>query len=143
MNQHPQAPQHPHPTQAHHGPNPGAAYAVHAPQGYEFTEEQSRIIGSASTWSLVLAVISGLQCFVGLRNENYANVAIHGLTTLFLVIAGESLRKVVKTQGQDVPQLIKALGSFGHLLQIRLIVLVIAALVLGLVGVAALVKAAH
>ncbi len=108
------------------------------PPSYEFTEPENSVIGSCATWTMILGVLEILQGaskMVG-KNSSTLNLVVHVAMGVMLIVASQSLRKVVTTQGLDVPHLMKALDNFGQVLLIR-IVLLILALVLVVVAVLA------
>lgn len=97
------------------------------PPSYEFNEGENAIIKSCATWAMILGVIQILEGASKLFGKNSSTLAliVHVAMGALLIVASQSLGKVVTTQGQDVPHLMKALDNFGQVLLIRIVLLVL------------------
>jgi hypothetical protein len=107
---------------------PQQPYVQQQPMGYEFTEPENSIVGSCATWTMVLGIIEileGASKLVG-KNSSTLGLVVHVAMGIMLIVASQSLRKVVTTQGQDIPHLMKALDNFGQVLLIRIVLLILA-----------------
>ncbi|MBI2395796.1 MAG: hypothetical protein HYV09_39895 [Deltaproteobacteria bacterium] len=109
------------------------------PPSYEFGEAENSIIKSCATWTMVLGIIQILEGASKLFGEGKStlNLIVHVAMGVLLIVASQSLTKVVTTQGQDIPHLMKALDNFGQVLLIRIILLVFA-LIIAVIAVVAI-----
>lgn len=107
---------------------------------YEFDAAQNRILRSAATWTLALGIILLVQAVLQLVQIAIFGALANGAMGTMLILTSGALRKVVSTQGQDVPYLMKALSNFSNMLLFRSILFLLAIALIG--GIAALVVVA-
>lgn len=105
------------------GPPPGG--------GYEFTQDENRVIGSAGLWARVLAIISFVNAALGLLNCNPFTVIMNAIYGAFFLMGGNALAAVVNTQGNDIGNMMQAMSKLGTVFKIRVwTTIVVAALML-------------
>ena len=115
-------------------------------KGYEFTEQENSVISALGTAMLIVSIVLWLSGLALLLLSIYA-IAIVGIGIAVLVMslgmylwkAARSMRKIVKTQGQDIMHLMEAVENLTDYFKtigiVLLIVLGIAILGLLVVGV--------
>jgi hypothetical protein len=89
-----------------YGPPPGEGGG-----GYEFNDAENKIIGGCALWARVLAIILYVLGALGLLQCNVFTAAINGVVGTFLLLGGNSLSAVVRTQGNDVANMMQALSK--------------------------------
>lgn len=120
-------------------PNPYQAPGSSAPAGgtysamYEFDAAQNRVLGQTASWTLALGIVLVVQGAFQLVQLAIFGALANGAMGVMLILASNALRKVVSTQGQDVPYLMKALSNFGNMLLFRSILFLLAILFIGTV----------
>jgi hypothetical protein len=111
---------------------------------YEFDAEENRVIGSAAMWARVLGVVLIIVGASALLNCNVISTALNVAVAIFLLGGGNSLARVVTTEGNDIGNMMMALSKLGTAFKIRVIASIIAAaLVLGILLIVGLVLAAR
>lgn len=104
---------------------------------YEFSEKQNKIIGQLALWMVVFGVLVLIHSVViiiipsllAMLREGFALSGVLqifvGLIILFFGLAfllpTDNLRRIVKTQGNDIDELMAALGEIARYLGIALI----------------------
>jgi hypothetical protein len=111
-------------------PPPGSAL------DYELDEEENKVIANTALWARVLGGVTIGQGVLQMRNFSFGaliglalSLAVGGL----LFGAATSFSAVVKTQGNDVVNLMQAIDKLGTVLRFRVILTMIV-VVLGLVA---------
>jgi uncharacterized membrane protein YvbJ len=104
--------------------------------GYEFTEEQNRVIGSLASsmgWvSAILVILGLLELVVGIAKVSRGGIAAIIQAAVLLVIAwlthkaSKEFREITTTQGNDVGHLMDALEALRELYRIQVILIVLA-----------------
>jgi len=111
---------------------------------YEFSEMENQIIektaSRAKTWGIISIVIGALQALVGLGSfaaPQLAGTLIQGIVSIIIGVtflgAGNSLKAVVDTQGNDIPHMMTALQKIGSAFFIQIVMTIIAVVLVGLV----------
>jgi hypothetical protein len=104
--------------------------------GYEFTEEQNRVIGglaSSMGWVSAIMVIIGLvQLVVGIVQLSKGGLVALLSAVVYLVVgwlthkASKEFREITTSQGNDLGHLMDALGALRQLYRIQVIVIIVA-----------------
>jgi hypothetical protein len=119
------------------GPPPTAA-------DYEFDAEENRVIASAALWARILGVVLIVTGAAALLNCNVISTALNVSIAVFLIGGGNSLARVVNTQGNDIGNMMMALSKLGTAFKIRVIASIVAAvIVLALLLLVAVIMAAR
>jgi hypothetical protein len=108
-------------------------------QGYEFSESQNELIrdlsGKMNVYSIIMLVVGALALIVGVIQIAKGGIlsAIQGLTTGvigFLTLqAANSFKRIVETEGNDIENLMGALGELRKLYTLQIVLII-----LGFVG---------
>jgi uncharacterized membrane protein YvbJ len=118
--------------------------------GYEFTEEQNRVIGSLASsmgWVSAILVIFGLlQLVVGIAKVSKGGIAAIVQAVVLLVMAwlthkaSKEFREITTSEGNDMGHLMDALEALRKLYRIQVILIVVAvavvflAIVIGMIA---------
>jgi hypothetical protein len=93
----------------------------YAPQSYdyEFNDAENKVIGNCATWARVLAIVWFVLGALAIFNCNPFTPIYNGVTGGFMMSAGGSLSAVVKTQGNDVANMMAALRKMRTVFAVR------------------------
>jgi hypothetical protein len=104
--------------------------------GYEFTEEQNRVIGglaSSMGWvSAIIVIIGLLQLFVGIAQVSKGGIGAIVQAVVLLVVgwlthkASKEFREITTSEGNDLGHLMDALEALRNLYRIQVILIVVA-----------------
>jgi hypothetical protein len=104
--------------------------------GYEFTEEQNRVIGSLASsmgWvSAIIVIVGLLQLVVGIAQVSKGGIAAIAQAAVYFVVgwlthkASKEFREITTSEGNDVGHLMDALGALRVLYRIQVIVILVA-----------------
>lgn len=97
------------------------------PPSFEFAKEDHGVFASAAFWLRALAVMSFAEAVVDLvsKDRNTVGAGLSVLIGILLFNAAKSFRAVVDTQGEDIPQLMKALDGIGNVLMLRIVMAIL------------------
>ncbi len=91
---------------------------VQQPPGYEFTERQNSVVSGLGTAMIILSIVwyaSGILVILGGALSLNIVMFILGFFVVslghYLRMAFLSMRRIVNTQGNDIPQLIEAVDN--------------------------------
>ena len=107
---------------------------------YEFTSRENETIGKAATWSLALAGASSIMVIVhivfaligiDLRGTSLrliifdvgagvVSASCYLMAAVLFAVAGGALRRVVRTQGNDLQHMLKALDTLHRIFVLRI-----------------------
>jgi hypothetical protein len=107
---------------------------------YEFTSRENETIGKTATWSLALAVASFIMAIVHLAfaftgaelsdtsiellffdvGAGVASASCYLAAGILFVIVGGALRRVVRTEGNDLTHMLKALDTLHRIFVLRI-----------------------
>lgn len=95
-------------------------------EDYEFNAEENGMIGRAALWSRVLGALQLLEAAHALYGKNILGAIFYIVVGFYLLRGGGALDKVVKTDGNDIPHLMTALGEIASSFRVRVIAVGIA-----------------
>ena len=109
-----------------------------APGAFEFSESQNKVFGKTSVWITALAGFTFLNAVGQLvaKDPSIFTAICYFVIGFLLLSAASSFRKIVTTQGSDVPNLMAALNTFSSVLLGRIIGLVVVMFLFTLLAVA-------
>jgi hypothetical protein len=112
-----------------YGP-PGGPSAFGAPrpmQGeYEFNETENQTIAAAARWARALGIVLVVNGALMILNCNIIGAALNIWVGAYFISGGGSLDSVVKTQGNDVANMMQALTKLATAFKIRVIITLVA-----------------
>jgi len=104
--------------------------------GYEFTEEQNRVIGSLASsmgWvSAILVIVGLLQLVLGIAQLSKGGIAAIVQAVVLLVVgwlthkASKEFREITTSEGNDLGHLMDALEALRELYRIQVILICVA-----------------
>lgn len=119
-----------------YGP-PGGPSAFGAPapmQGeYEFSDAENQTIAGAARWARALGIVLVVNGALMILDCNVIGAALNIWVGAYFIGGGGSLDSVVKTQGNDVANMMQALAKLGTAFKIRVIITLVAVALLALV----------
>ncbi len=112
--------------------------------GYEFTEEQNRVIASLASsmgWmSAILVIVGVVQLAVGIVQVARGGVAVIVQAVVLLIVgwlthrASKEFREITTSEGNDLGHLMDALEALRKLYRIQ-VILILAAVVMVFLGI--------
>jgi len=98
---------------------------------HEFTREENEILAELATWSGALGTLKMFQTGLGLLGGNVLGALVELAVGLSLFGGRKALRSAVDTAGNDIDHLMVAVDKLATVFQLRLILSLLAAILIG------------